>query len=294
MYGKSKIVTVGPDIQSRLLKSDGHKYTHGHALILSGGVGKGGAARLAARGALRIGAGVVTVGCPPGALQENAGALDAVMVRALKGADGLAEALQDARINALCLGPGLGVKRAAELVGVALGDGRVEPRPMVLDADALTAMAGDAGLFGALHENCVLTPHAGEFARLFPDIAEKLNTPATKGPAYSKVDATREAAARAGCVVLFKGADTVIADPGGRCSINSAHYERSAPWLATAGSGDGLAGFIAGLLARGFGPMQAAETGAWLHVECALEFGPGLIAEDLADMLPAVFRRLGV
>jgi len=271
-----------------------HKYDHGHALVLSGGVGKGGAARMAARGALRIGAGLVSVGCPPAALQENAGALEAIMVRALKGGEGLAEALQDARINALCLGPGLGVKRAADMVALALGDGGVEPRPTVLDADALTAMAGDTELFAKLHGQCVLTPHGGEFARLFPDIAEKLSAPATKGPAYSKVDATREAAARAGCVVLFKGADTVIAAPDGRCSINSAHYERSAPWLATAGSGDVLAGFICGLLARGFAPMQAAETGAWLHVECALKFGPGLIAEDLADQLPAVFRDLGV
>jgi ADP-dependent NAD(P)H-hydrate dehydratase / NAD(P)H-hydrate epimerase len=114
------------------------------------------------------------------------------------------------------------------------------------------------------------------------------------GPAYSKVDATREAAVRAGCVVLFKGADTVIAAPDGRCAINSAHYERAAPWLATAGSGDVLAGFIAGLMARGFSPFDAACAGAWLHVECAREFGPGLIAEDLPEMLPAVFRRLGV
>ena len=263
-------------------------------MVLSGGVGKGGAARLAARGALRIGAGLVTVGCPPAALQENAGALDAVMVRALKGGEGLAEALGDKRINALCIGPGLGVDRAAEMVAVALGGGGVEPRPTVLDADALTAMAGDAGLFGALHEKCVLTPHAGEFARLWPDIAEKLNAPAVKGPAYSKVDATREAAARASCVVLFKGADTVIADAQGRCSINAAQYERAAPWLATAGSGDVLAGFITGLLARGFQPMQAAEAGAWLHVECALKFGPGLIAEDLPEVLPEVFRDLDV
>jgi len=273
---------------------DTHKYYYGHTLILSGGVGKGGAARLAARGALRIGAGVVTVGCPPGALQENAGALDAVMLRSVKGGDGLAEALQDERINALCLGPGLGVKRAAEMVAVALGSGGVKPRPTVLDADALTAVAGDTTLLEMLHENCVLTPHAGEFARLFPDISEKLNAPATKGPAYSKVDAAREAAARAGCVVLFKGPDTVIAAPDGRCAINSAIYERAAPWLATAGSGDVLAGFIAGLLARGFGPMQAAETGAWLHVECALKFGPGLIAEDLPEMVPTVFRDLGL
>ncbi|MEE9388860.1 MAG: NAD(P)H-hydrate dehydratase [Paracoccaceae bacterium] len=283
-----------------LRKSDGHKYTHGHALILSGGVGRGGAARLAARGALRIGAGVVTVGCPPSALLENSVALDAIMVRSLKGGDGLAEALQDKRINALCLGPGLGAgEKQAALVAAALVVGEIthptgNRRAVVLDADALTALAGDAGLFGALHDRCVLTPHAGEFARLFPDIAKKLDAPASKGPAYSKVDATREAAARAGCVVLFKGADTVIAAPDGRCSINLAHYERAAPWLATAGSGDVLAGFIAGLLARGFDPMQAAQTGAWLHVECALKFGPGLIAEDLPEMLPAVLRDLGV
>ncbi|MEO0699761.1 MAG: NAD(P)H-hydrate dehydratase, partial [Pseudomonadota bacterium] len=107
-------------------------------------------------------------------------------------------------------------------------------------------------------------------------------------------DATRAAAKRAGCVVLFKGPDTVIAAPDGRCSINSAFYERAAPWLATAGSGDVLAGFITGLLARGFLAMQAAETGAWLHVECARAFGPGLIAEDLPEALPGVFRELGV
>ena len=129
---------------------------------------------------------------------------------------------------------------------------------------------------------------------MFPDIAAKLDAPAVTGPAYSKVDAAREAAARAGCVVVFKGADTVIADPSGRCSINSAAYERSAPWLATAGSGDVLAGFICGLLARGFAPMQVAETAAWLHVECARSFGPGLIAEDLPEELPKVFRALGV
>ena len=145
-----------------------------------------------------------------------------------------------------------------------------------------------------LHDKCVLTPHGGEFARLFPDIAKKLNETPTNGPAYSKVDATREAAKRAGCVVLFKGPDTVIADPDGRCSINSAHYDRAAPWLATAGSGDVLAGFITGLLARGFDPMSAAETAAWLHVECARSFGPGLIAEDLPEELPKVFRDFGL
>ncbi|HEV8033498.1 NAD(P)H-hydrate dehydratase [Yoonia sp.] len=274
-----------------LSKRVGHKYSHGHALILCGSVGKGGAARLAARGALRVGAGAVTVGCPPAALIENAAQLNAVMLRKIKGADALTAALEDARINALCMGPGLGVSdESRSLIEAGLKSGRA----IVLDADALTLIGRDAPLFAMLHDRCVLTPHAGEFARMFPDIAEKLAAPASKGPAYSKVDATRDAARRAGCTVLFKGPDTVIADPSVRCSINASVYERSAPWLATAGSGDVLAGFITGLLARGFAPMKAAETGAWLHTECALSFGPGLIAEDLPEELPKVFRALGL
>ncbi|MCG6560509.1 NAD(P)H-hydrate dehydratase [Ruegeria sp. 1NDH52C] len=271
--------------------AESHKYTHGHALILSGGSGKTGAARLAARGALRIGAGLVTLGVPPSAQQEVACQITALMLARIDGADGLATVLGDTRLSALCLGPGMGVERARDLVPVALA----AKRATVLDADALTAYADDpAELFAQLHEACVLTPHGGEFARLFPDIAKRLREEPKSGPAYSKVDATREAAKRAGCVVLFKGPDTVIAAPDGRCSVNSAHYERSAPWLATAGSGDVLAGFITGLLARALAPMQAAETAAWLHVECALEFGPGLIAEDLPEQLPAVFRKLGL
>ncbi|WP_435659644.1 NAD(P)H-hydrate dehydratase [Leisingera caerulea] len=270
----------------------GHKYNEGHALILSGGHGKTGAARLAARGALRIGAGLVTVGSPRSAMFENAANLTAIMLRQIDGAHGLAELLEDDRLSALCLGPGMG--RGADTQAMVFAALK-EQRPTVLDADALTRFElKPEALFEALHENCVITPHGGEFARLFPDLAEKLKAPATTGPAYSKVDATREAAKRAGCVVLFKGPDTVIAAPDGRCSVNSAHYERSAPWLATAGSGDVLAGFITGLMARGFSPMQAAETAAYIHVECALEFGPGLIAEDLPEQIPAVFRKLGL
>ena len=267
-----------------------HKFGYGHALILAGGPGKGGAARMAARGALRIGAGLVSLGVPPAALQENAARLDAVMLRSLKDAAALSAWLhKDARINALCVGPGFGtgLRHGAALEAVL--DAR---RPTVLDADALTLLAQDKVLFDKLHARCILTPHAGEFARLFPIIAAQLAAPAATGPATSKVDATRAAAQRAGCVVLYKGADTVIADPQGRCSINSAHYDRAAPWLATAGSGDVLAGFIAGLLARGVAPMQAAETAAWLHVACARSFGPGLIAEDLPEELPKVLRAM--
>ena len=291
-----------------------HKYTHGHALILSGGPGKGGAARLAARGALRIGAGLVTVGCPPDALPETAARLDAIMCRPVADAGAFAHILKDHRLNALCLGPGLGVTDDTRaLVEAALTtaaetkpappSGRTDmfralqdpARRVVLDADALTAFAEDPDtLFAMLHEKCVLTPHDGEFARLFPDIAGKLREEVTRGPAYSKLDATREAAERAGCTVLFKGPDTVIATPDGTARINSAHYDRAAPWLATAGSGDVLAGFITGLLARGFGTLDAAATAAWLHVECARAFGPGLIAEDLPEELPRVFRSLGL
>ena len=279
-----------------------HKYSHGHALIVSGNHGRSGAARLAARGALRIGAGVVSVASPLAAMAENAARLDAIMLREVSGAEALAALLADKRINALCLGPGMGTGPAqAELLAVALAAPHPQPLPtegegrcLVLDADALTILSQRADLFRALHGACVLTPHAGEFARLFPDIAEKLAAPATTGPVYSKVDATREAAARAGCVVLYKGPDTVIADPSGRAAINAAVYDRAAPWLATAGSGDVLAGFITGLLARGFSPFDAACTGAWLHVECARSFGPGLIAEDLPEELPHVFKALGL
>ncbi|WP_394152610.1 NAD(P)H-hydrate dehydratase [Loktanella salsilacus] len=276
-------------LAGHLMKGGGHKYDYGHALILSGGVGKGGAARMAARGALRIGAGAVTVGCPPAALIENAAQLDAVMLRRVPGADALNAVLTDKRINALCLGPGLGTgAREADLVRAALMAGR----GLVLDADALTLLSQDGDLFALIHDTCVLTPHGGEFARLFPDIAEKLDAPALTGPAYSKVDAVRAAAQRAGCTVLFKGPDTVIADPSGACRVNAAVYGRSAPWLATAGAGDVLAGFITGLMARGFAPMHAAEVGAWLHVACARAFGPGLIAEDLPEALPGVLREL--
>ncbi len=268
-----------------------HKYAYGHAYILSGPSSKTGAARLAARSALRIGAGVVTVACPPDAVAEHAAQLNAIMLTPVADAQALTAVLGDERINAICVGPALGLDQdRVEILAAVLA----VKRATVVDADGLTLLAQNSDLIDLLHDKCVLTPHAGEFARLFPDIAEKLNAVPEKGPAYSKVDATREAAKRAGCVVLFKGASTVIASPDGCCAINSAHYERAAPWLATAGSGDVLAGFITGLMARGFAPMQAAETGAWLHVECALNFGPGLIAEDIPEQLPEVFRALGL
>ena len=267
-----------------------HKFDHGHALVLAGGVGRGGAARLAARAALRVGAGLVTVAPPPAALIENAARLDAIMLRAVRDAEALRALLADGRINALCLGPGFGTgPREAGLLRAALGgEGEAAPRPTVLDGDAITLLSADAGLLEAVHGRCVLTPHAGEFARLCPDIAARL---AKADGAVSKVDAAREAAARAGCTVLLKGPDTVIAEPSGRAAIHAAAYGREAPWLATAGAGDVLAGLVAGLMARGRTPFDAACAAAWLHAECALAFGPGLIAEDLPEMLPGVLAR---
>lgn len=268
----------------RLVKRAGHKYSHGHALILSGGPGRGGAARLAARAALRVGAGLVTLACPTQALPENAARLDAVM---LADAADLVRLLRDPRVNALCLGPGLGLERAPALVATVLQTRRAA----VLDADALSGFADmPEALFRDLHDRAVLTPHDGEFARLFPDLARRLREDADKGPAFSRLEAVRQAAARAGAVVLLKGPDTVIAAPDGQAVIAAATGTNAAPWLATAGSGDVLAGLIAGLLARGFAPLEAAATGAWLHAEAARQFGPGLIAEDLPETLPQVFR----
>lgn len=265
---------------ARLAKTAGHKFSHGHVLVLSGASGCGGAARLAARGALRVGAGLVTLGCPADALAEHAARLDAVMLRVIGDGAALAAVLTDRRIGVLCLGPGLGVARAADMLGAVGGD---HPPYAVLDADALTALAA-MPLPEALAGRAVLTPHAGEFARVWPDLAAMA----------SKVEAVRAAAARAGAVVLLKGADTVIAAPDGRCVLHSAREDMAAPWLASAGAGDVLAGLIAGLMARGYSPFAAAEAGAWLHAAAAREFGPGLIAEDLPEMLPAVFRRLAV
>ncbi|MEM7525632.1 MAG: ADP/ATP-dependent (S)-NAD(P)H-hydrate dehydratase, partial [Pseudomonadota bacterium] len=162
------------------------------------------------------------------------------------------------------------------------------------DADALTSFSEAPDTLFKLTQGAavVLTPHVGEFRRLFPDLKVKLEESAARGPAYSRVDAAREAAARAGCALLLKGPDTIVAAPDGAASIVSAHYERACPWLATAGAGDVLAGMITGLTARGFSPEFAAETAAWLHQQAAISFGPGLIAEDLPEALPAIFRSI--
>ncbi|MEO0862219.1 MAG: NAD(P)H-hydrate dehydratase [Pseudomonadota bacterium] len=270
-----------------LTKTTGHKFDHGHALVLTGGMGRTGAARLAARGALRIGAGLVTLAAPGSAMMECAAQITAIMLRRCNDCADLADLLQDRRINAICLGPGAGVSDRLE----DLLDGILEARrPCVLDADALTALAARADLMAKLHDQCILTPHGGEFGRLFPDIVDRMAP--SDGVGISKVGATRQAAAQEGCTVLFKGPATVIADPSGTVRLNAALRDDAAPWLATAGSGDVLAGIITGLLARGLLPLEAASQGAWIHAAAARAFGPGLVAEDLPEALPPVLASL--
>lgn len=275
------------------IEGTGHKYDYGHVMVMAGGVGRGGAARMAARTALRCGAGLVTVLCPPAALQENACHLDAVMLRACADEDAF-DRIVDDRVSSLCLGPGMGLgERTRAFVFKALchdSGGRASRRTaVVLDADALTSFEMDpTALFKACHGRTVLTPHEGEFARLFPDLAHSSRAN------LSKADAVRMAADRAGCIVLLKGEDTVIAQPGGGAAVHSATGDRAVPWLATAGAGDVLAGLISGLAASNKSPdlFCVAEAAAWLHCEAARHYGPGLIAEDLPDMLPRVFATL--
>jgi hydroxyethylthiazole kinase-like uncharacterized protein yjeF len=261
---------------------DGHKYARGHAVVVSGGLSYTGAARLAARGALRAGAGLVTIASPRAALAAHAGANLAVMVRPVDGPAELATFLGDRRLNAAVLGPGGGVGEGMRsLVHAALAG----ERAVVLDADALTSFADDpAALVRAIAGRqlpTVLTPHDGEFGRLF-NIIDQIT--AVEG----KLSRARAAAQYTGAVVLLKGADTVVAAPDGRAAV----AENAPPWLATAGSGDVLAGFVAGLLAQGMASFEAACAAVWLHGAAASEAGPGLIAEDLPDALPLVYARL--
>lgn len=265
-----------------LPRLDGHKYTRGHAVVLSGGVDSTGAARLAARGALRAGAGVVTIASPREALAVNAAASLAVMVRPIDDASALADFLADARRNVAVLGPGGGVGRQMrELVLAALAAAPA----VVLDADALTSFADDLpSLTAAIRARTaavLLTPHEGEFRRLFSELDGAVQAP-------SKLARARAAAAATGAVVLLKGSDTVVAAPDGRAAIAG----NATAWLATAGSGDVLAGFCAGLTAQHMPAFEAACAAVWLHGEAGNEAGPGLISEDLPEVLPAVYRRL--
>lgn len=278
---------------------DGHKYQRGHGIVVSGPPHQTGAARLAARAALRIGAGLVTVASPAAAMPINAAHLTAIMLQPFSGPRSLAEVLSDKRITSVLIGPGCGIgDETRALVDVCCHASCA----VVLDADALTSFAADnndgnasgafgftaskttaranpADLFALIHRHAspvVMTPHAGEFARLFP------------GLAGSKLDQARAAAKLSGAIVVLKGADTIIADPNGRAAINA----NAPPWLATAGSGDVLAGLIAGLLAQRMTAFDAACAAVWLHGEVADQFGPGMIAEDLPETLHQVLGTL--
>jgi ADP-dependent NAD(P)H-hydrate dehydratase / NAD(P)H-hydrate epimerase len=257
----------------------GHKFMRGHVVVDSGGVSTTGAARLAAMAALRAGAGLVTISCPKSALLVLASHLTAIMVQAVDSLEEFQAFLPTRKHNVALLGPGNGVgevsgprTRERTLAALASGLG------CVLDADALSCFADNPEqLFEAIDGHCTLTPHDGEFARLF-DVGE----------GAAKHSVAKEAAEKSAAVVIHKGADTVIASPDGRTVINS-----NAPaWLATAGSGDVLAGFAASLLAQGMPPFEAACAAVWLHGECAASFGPGLIAEDLPEMVPSVLQDL--
>lgn len=247
-----------------------HKHARGHVVAASGGAGRTGAARLAARAALRVGAGLVTVLSPPEAMAENAAHLTAIMLREAADAGAYARAMANA--HAGVIGPAFGLERGETLKALL-----ASPRPpCVLDADALTLLAP---LSETLQSGDVLTPHVGEFNRLYPGLLDA---------SASRIKAARAAAQRAGCVVLLKGPDTVIAAPDGRAAVNAS----GTPFLATAGSGDMLAGLIAGLIAQGVESFEAAGLAAWLHGRCGEALGPGLIAEDLAEALPKVLNSL--
>ena len=252
-----------------------HKHGRGRMIVVSGEAASTGAARLAARAGLRIGAGLVTVLSPPDAILVNGAHLEAVMLRAFE-TDLELEAAA-ASVDAAVIGPAAGVNETtvSNLFALArTGAG------LVIDADALSAFRDDpAELFQVLDRDDILTPHVGEFERVFKGLL---------AASPERVTAARKAASRAGAVVLLKGSDTVIAAPDGRAVVNG----NGSPWLATAGSGDVLAGFIGGLIAQGLESFDAACAAVWIHAEAAAAFGPGLISEDLPGLVPGVLRRL--
>jgi ADP-dependent NAD(P)H-hydrate dehydratase / NAD(P)H-hydrate epimerase len=251
----------------------GNKYSRGHAL-LSGGYPMTGAVRMAARAAARAGAGLTSIAVPEVALPIYAGALTSIMVHPISRPEDFSHLLADSRYTALLIGPGAGVNETTRGRALAM---LATQRAVLLDADAISVFADrPEALAAAIKGPCILTPHEGEFARLFDIKGDKLTR-------------ARAAARTSGAVIVLKGSDTVVAAPDGRAIVNS-----NAPAsLATAGSGDVLGGMMLGLLAQGMDAFLAAAAGVWLHGAAAAQFGPGLLAEDLPDLLPGVLRRLG-
>jgi hydroxyethylthiazole kinase-like uncharacterized protein yjeF len=283
---KPQAFVNGPGLWSAAFpvpKTDGHKYKRGHAVVLSGGPASTGAARLAARGALRAGAGLVSIASPGEALAVNAAANLSIMVRQVDGAVALSLLLEDRRHNAIVLGPGGGVgQRLRDMVMAALG----ADCAVVLDADALTSFADEPEmLFSAIKRRrwpVILTPHDGEFIKLFKKVFQLSEN-------EGKIDRTKSAAEASGAIVLLKGPDSVVVGED-RVSV----AENAPAWLATGGSGDVLAGIAAGLLAQGMPAFEAASAAVWLHGEAGNAIGPGLIAEDIPEALPGVYRQLFV
>ncbi|MDI1326350.1 MAG: NAD(P)H-hydrate dehydratase [Brevundimonas sp.] len=252
---------------------DAHKHARGRLGVVSGKASQTGAARLAARAGLRIGAGVVRILCPPDATAVIAPAIEAVMLTPFGSAEALAEAVEG--MDAVVIGPAAGVNDATRAnVRALAGTGAA----LVVDADGLTVFESwPDDLFAVLDRDDVLTPHEGEFKRLFPGLLDK-----------GREAAAREAAKRAGAVIVLKGPATIIAAPDGRLAVNG----NGVPWLATAGTGDVLAGMIGGLMAQRMDSFDAARAAVWIHAEAARAFGPGLIAEDLPEQLPRVLAAL--
>ena len=263
----------GPGLWQEGFRSDDrgvHKYARGHLTVL-GGAQATGAARLAALAGRRAGAGLVTIATPNAAMAVYQSAEPGNLIAEIEDGDAFVHLLADARRNAVLVGPGSGLNaRTREAVAAALATGR----PVLLDADAITVFAAKpSSLFEMIRGPVLMTPHEGEFGRLFPDLSGM----------PSKVERVREAARLSGATILLKGPDTVVAAPDGRAVI-SVHAPAT---LATAGSGDVLAGIAGGLMAQGLSPMAAGAAAAWLHGDCAFRFGrPGLIAEDLIGRIP--------
>jgi hydroxyethylthiazole kinase-like uncharacterized protein yjeF len=276
MDGAPKILRNAPSLwlsKLPIVDSSSNKYTRGHALIF-GGYPMTGAARLAARACARMGAGLTTIAVEPRALDVYAKQLESIMVRAVEDDDDdVRKTLADDRITAVLIGPGIGVgRRTRRLVELILDS----KKPTVLDADALTSFADDpSALFARLSDQCVLTPHEGEFARVFSSTG-------------SRIERVSAAARASGAVVLLKGAETMIAHPNGAVVENPT----ASPHLATAGSGDVLAGLIVGLLAQGMASLDAAAAGVWVHSEIGTTLGIGLIADDMPECVPVVRKHL--
>ena len=256
-------------------RADDHKYSRGEAVVFGGDVSTG-AARLAALAARRIGAGLLSMLASAAAIPSYQAGEPGNVMLPFDPAQGIAARIADPRKRAFLIGPGAGLGDALRRHA---GDMLALGRPAVLDADALTVFAlQPTRLFEQIRGPCLLTPHEGEFARLFPDL------PASMG----KLERVRRAAYRSNATVLLKGADTTIAAPDGRAVIN----DNAPPSLATAGSGDVLAGLALGLIAQGMTPLAAGAAAVWIHGQAARLFGPGLIAEDLIEQIPAVRREL--